>query len=251
MSDKPPGDIDDAELAAEADAARIGYSSELYALLTESGLQGNLKILDVACGTGAAAEPLAAAGAHITGIDPSQEMLKVARERIPKGTFIEGKAEALPFEDGAFDGAICAQGFHLVDREKSMEELVRVVKRGGVLAIWWKHLMADDPIKAVRSEVARSLSYDVPDAGLQGGFLEFYRAPLLDHALRVLPWRMSVPLERFTASERSRLRLQGSAGPKRSAYLASLERKLREKFGAEDPFVPLSYMQFLYIGKKS
>lgn len=251
MRDKPADEIDHADLAADSDAARIGYSPELYALLNELGLNGSGKILDLACGTGVASEPLAAAGAHITGIDPSEEMLKFARERNPKGKFVKGNAEALPFGDDTFDAAISAQAFHSVDREKAMAELVRVVRRGGAIAIWWKHLMADDPIKAVRSEVARRLSYDFPDAGLEGGFLEFYRAPLAGHALRVLPWRMSVPLERFMAAERSRLRLQPALGSKRSEYLEALDRKLRDKYGEDDPFVPLSYMQFLYIGKKS
>ena len=248
---KPSELIDYSSLAADYETASIGYAAELYATLFELGLKRSGKIVDVACGTGLASTPLAAEGARITGVDVSETMMQNARARNPGGEFVKGSAEALPFEDASFDGAVCAQAFHWLDRDAAMNELVRCVKPGGAIAIWWKHLMADDPVKGVRDEVSRSFNIDVPDAGLRGGFLEFYRAPLCEHNLRVIPWRMALPLDRFMAYERSRYNLRAALGGRIQEYLTAMTAKLHEKYGSDNPFLPLSYMHFLYIGRKS
>ncbi|GAC1391140.1 MAG: hypothetical protein NVSMB31_08420 [Vulcanimicrobiaceae bacterium] len=240
---------DYAKLAQEYDASRIGYSSDLYAAMSEYGFPARGKILDVACGTGLASEPLAAGGAHITGIDRSSEMLAFARKRLPDAKFVEGRAEKLPFEQDTFDGAICAQAFHWLDRQKTIDELLRVVKPRGVLAIWWKHLMADDPVNGAREEVAKSLKVTVPPSGLTGGFLEFYGAALSDHTLRVIPWRMATSLERYIGYERSRRNLHDAFGDKVEPYIEKLSEKLRARFGPGNPLISIGYLQFLYLGK--
>jgi ubiquinone/menaquinone biosynthesis C-methylase UbiE len=56
--------------------------------------------LDVACGTGFLTRHLAG---QVTGLDQSEGMLDIARERVPEGRFVQGDATTLPFEDGAFD----------------------------------------------------------------------------------------------------------------------------------------------------
>ncbi|GAC1655184.1 MAG: class I SAM-dependent methyltransferase [Vulcanimicrobiaceae bacterium] len=247
---RSPKGVDYSPLASDYQSAHIGYSPELYAMMESLGLNRRGSILDVACGTGIAAEPLAPQGAKISGIDICEPMLAYARSALPEGEIAQGKAEALPFPNAVFDGVICAQAFHWFDPQQAMDEMVRVLKPGGAIAIWWKHLMSDDAVKAVRDEVSRGLGVEVPDAGLSGGFIEFYRAPLLDHTLRVVPWRMAVPLDRFMAYERSRATLREVLGSKLNDYLSRLEEKLEEQYGANNPFLPLSYLHFLYTGKK-
>lgn len=56
--------------------------------------------LDVACGTGFLTRHL---GGEITGLDQSERMLAVARDRLPHARLIMGDALALPFADDAFD----------------------------------------------------------------------------------------------------------------------------------------------------
>jgi SAM-dependent methyltransferase len=47
-------------------------------------------VLDLGCGSGAAAEPLAAAGLRVLGIDPSPDMVELARARVPSQRFVVG-----------------------------------------------------------------------------------------------------------------------------------------------------------------
>ena len=56
--------------------------------------------LDVACGTGWLTQHLQG---EIVGLDASESMLEVARERVPEGEFVVGDALSLPFRDGSFE----------------------------------------------------------------------------------------------------------------------------------------------------
>ncbi len=107
--------------------------------LLEEG--GNL-FLDVATGTGDVAfeilnqKPTAA----VVGIDPAENMLKVAAQKsLKKGKrllLVKGEGEHLPFRDCTFDGITIAFGIRNVeDREKTLSEFYRVLKPGGTLVI--------------------------------------------------------------------------------------------------------------------
>jgi ubiquinone/menaquinone biosynthesis C-methylase UbiE len=56
--------------------------------------------LDVACGTGYLTRHLPG---EVVGLDQSERMLEIARERVPTATFLQGDAFGLPFADGAFE----------------------------------------------------------------------------------------------------------------------------------------------------
>lgn len=240
---------DYSKLAEGFEASQIGYSSDLYAVLAENGLKTTGAILDVACGTGLASEPLAKAGAKITGIDASDEMLEYARARMPGQTWQTGDAANLEFSDNAFDAAICAQAFHWFDRPAAMREMIRVVKPGGVVAVWWKHLMSDDPVKLLRDRTAKELGKEPPAAGLQGGFVEFYSSPLLDHALRVVPWRFATTVEKLIASERASGSVAAAYGADAPEYFERLASALHAQYGGAEA-VSVGYLQFVYTGKK-
>jgi ubiquinone/menaquinone biosynthesis C-methylase UbiE len=72
------------------------------------------RILDVGCGTGVLAGSLSALGAKVTSIDPNIEALSLARRAVPAGTFRAAGAEAMPFEDDPFDGAVFLNSLHHV-----------------------------------------------------------------------------------------------------------------------------------------
>src|SRR5215208_301180 len=61
------------------------------------------RALDAACGTGRHALRLAELGHDVTGFDVTPEMLRVAAERIPEGTFVAGDLRDIPARDRTFD----------------------------------------------------------------------------------------------------------------------------------------------------
>ena len=98
------------------------------------GIQGN--VLDVACGTGDMAVSLVERGCTVTGVDISEEMLAIARQKAPMVTFMIADAEHLPFPDASFDAVTCAFGVrNFVHLEQGLNEMLRVLKPGGQLVI--------------------------------------------------------------------------------------------------------------------
>lgn len=98
------------------------------------GLQG--KVLDVACGTGDMVVELVKQGCSVTGVDISEEMLALARQKVASAHFQLGNAEHLPFEDGRFDAVTCAFGVrNFLHLEQGLGEMLRVLKPRGRLVI--------------------------------------------------------------------------------------------------------------------
>jgi demethylmenaquinone methyltransferase/2-methoxy-6-polyprenyl-1,4-benzoquinol methylase len=95
-----------------------------------------LSTLDVACGTGDMVLALQEARCTVTGVDLSEEMLAIARQKAPAATYLIADAEQLPFEDGAFDAVTCAFGVrNFVHLEQGLSEMLRVLKPGGKMVI--------------------------------------------------------------------------------------------------------------------
>jgi SAM-dependent methyltransferase len=98
------------------------------------------RILDVATGTGWSARNVARAGARVTGVDISRELLAAARDLSqhlrPPIEFKLADAEQLPFDDAAFDGVISTFGVMFArDQARAAAELARVTRVGGRLAL--------------------------------------------------------------------------------------------------------------------
>lgn len=106
------------------------------ALVREGDLRGR-RVLDIGCGTGALAAALVEReSARVWGVDPSTEMLAVARAREVRGLGLKtGRAEELPFKDGWFERAVMCLVVHLVDRPRSFAEALRVLAPEGRLAL--------------------------------------------------------------------------------------------------------------------
>lgn len=94
------------------------------------GLRPGARFLDVGCGTGNYTLALAAKGASMTGLDPSASMLAAARAKpdAARVTWCEAPAEAMPFGDGAFTGAVAVLSLHhMADIAAAFSEVGRVL----------------------------------------------------------------------------------------------------------------------------
>ena len=106
-------------------------------------LPKNGAVLDLACGTGALSWAIwKRTSLSVTGLDLSPGMLKEALKHSPAQPskllpeFIEGTAEALPFEPASFEAVSIAFGIRNVDdRQAALQEMLRVLKPGGRLLV--------------------------------------------------------------------------------------------------------------------
>ncbi len=112
-------------------------------LLDRLGSTPGARLLDIGCGTGIVSLRAASrfgASTKVTGIDLSDGMLKTARRKAEKlglaghAEFIKGDAEKLSLPDESADCAVSLYAFrHFPNPEKAMQELLRVLKSGGLV----------------------------------------------------------------------------------------------------------------------
>lgn len=100
-----------------------------------------LRVLDLGCGPGAYTEGFRVAGAEVVGFDGSAEMLRLAREKYPLCTFIQGDlTQPLPFADGSFDLILCNQVLMDIDPiAPAVCEAARILKPGGRFCVGIVH----------------------------------------------------------------------------------------------------------------
>jgi ubiquinone/menaquinone biosynthesis C-methylase UbiE len=93
----------------------------------------NNTVLDVGCGTGQFASCFAQLGYETTGIDISEEMLNVARQKSQNNiAYIKRDARSLIFDDCTFDCVVSSKLFlHIKHWQEAANEVVRVLKPGG------------------------------------------------------------------------------------------------------------------------
>jgi demethylmenaquinone methyltransferase/2-methoxy-6-polyprenyl-1,4-benzoquinol methylase len=107
--------------ARAADLARVGPGD---------------RALDVATGTGDLAIELARRGAEVTGLDFSEPMLELARDKAPGIEWVRGNALELPYGDGEFDAVTVGFGArNFSDLGRGVAEMARVAKPGGRVVI--------------------------------------------------------------------------------------------------------------------
>ncbi len=107
-------------------------------------VQPGERALDLCCGTGDITLALAGKGAEATGLDFSEPMLQVAREKSDRLTsaanqpakieFIRGDAQEIPFRENTFDVLTIGYGLrNLADLDRGLRDMLRVAKPGGRL----------------------------------------------------------------------------------------------------------------------
>ena len=161
--------MDTAEAAEAYDAMEHGevdnaFVERVLALGAKSG-----HFLDV--GTGPAQIPILLAQRcpeiHITALDLSKEMLKIAKRHIAAAaltsriTLEQVDAKALPYPDNTFDGIISNSIVHHIhDSLRAMQEMSRVVKPGGLVLI--RDLVRPETPEAAQAFVDTYAAEDTP-----------------------------------------------------------------------------------------
>lgn len=273
----PPGLRSDFNsLANEYAQFRSAYSRPLFQSIFDYARQpAPADVLDLACGTGLGMLPYVERGDKVIGIDIAPAMIDVAQRSLPETAqvkFCVTRAEALPFAVASFDLVSCAQSFHWFDASAAFAESARVLRRGGTLAVFWKHAARDDPFtrtgEAIIAEwlgedaAARSRDHAATNEDFAGAFWHYVQpagaasspapgaAPLFANGeKRMFSFVLPRTIASFVGYQRSREKIRMVLGERREAFLKELERRLHAIAQADRPF-DQRQVEYLFLARK-
>jgi SAM-dependent methyltransferase len=138
-----------------AECNEPAWSSVFGAVLDLTSVHQGTRYLDIGCGAGGALVQARERGAEPTGIDASEELVAIARSRLPGAEIAIGDMEELPFSTGRFDVVTGINSFQFAaDPARALGEAARVCCQGGVVAmLTWGPRQACDLINKIMPAV--------------------------------------------------------------------------------------------------
>ncbi len=109
-------------------------------LQRECGVNKNWRVADVGAGTGISSKMFLDAGYRVTAVEPNGPMRAAAEHWLQGYEYfdaIDGRADATGLPDASVDLVTVAQAFHWFDEEATRREFARILRPGGLAAIWW------------------------------------------------------------------------------------------------------------------
>jgi SAM-dependent methyltransferase len=132
---------------------RPGYPPELLHRLAErAGLDSSSRVLDLGCGTGQIAVPLAARSGEVVAVDPEPEMLAEIAD-LPNLRKVEARAEDVDESWGRFTLATIGRAFHWMDGPVVLERLARVTPQLALVGDILEESEAETSLLAVAREM--------------------------------------------------------------------------------------------------
>ena len=167
-------------MAKEAPADAFGNSAREYELgrprwpeelidqvAGELELGSDATVLDLGAGTGKLTRDLVPRFGRVIAVEPDDAMRAVLEEGVPEAESLAGSAEAIPLPDASVDAVFTAEAFHWYASDKSVGEIVRVLRpRGGLVILW--NLDFGDPDPPMGEEVDRVIDVAFAKGGAPG-----------------------------------------------------------------------------------
>ena len=150
-----------AEVAGAYERGRPGYPEDAVRWLVGDEPRD---VVDLGAGTGKLTRALVALGHRVTAIEPLPEMLEQLPAAAPGAFAILGSAEIIPLPDAHTDVVTCAQAFHWFDHAVALQEIARVLRLSGRLAVVWNTRDDSEPWVARLSAIIGSESVGIDEA---------------------------------------------------------------------------------------
>ena len=143
--------------AREYELGRPEWPEELLErVVSELGLGPDAGVLDLGAGTGKLTRSLVPRFARVVAVEPDDDMRAVLEEVVAAAEALAGRGEAIPLGDGEVDAVFSAEAFHWFATDESVAEIVRVLRPGGALVLFWniglEHPQLGDEVDAVIDE---------------------------------------------------------------------------------------------------
>lgn len=126
------------DAAQEYERGRPGYPPAATDLLIrELRLGRRSVVVDLAAGTGKLTRDLTRRFDEVIAIEPLAAMKQQLARAAPAARALQGTAEDMPLADASADAIFVAQAFHWFDGRRALDEIARVLRPGGGLALLW------------------------------------------------------------------------------------------------------------------
>lgn len=222
--------------ASDYEQGRPSYPQDAVSFLSDRlGLGRTRLVLDLGAGTGKLTRLLVPTGAVVLAVEPVAAMRRELAAAAPAALVCAAQAEALPVRSARVDAVVCAQAFHWFATTEVVQELARVLRPAGGLALVWN--VRDNSVPWVRSftDLLRPYEGDRPDHN-RGDWRAAFLPDGPFHALETTTFRHDQPMtpELLVARAASMSFIGTMDPPRRKAVLAEV-RELGESVGTSFP----------------
>ncbi|MDR0769599.1 MAG: class I SAM-dependent methyltransferase [Burkholderiales bacterium] len=129
---------------------RPGYPAELIPFLHETcAIPAQAEVADIGAGTGISSKLLLDAGHPVLAVEPNDAMRQAADQWLsayPGYSSIAASAEQTTLPDASVDLVVAAQAFHWFDRDLARREFSRILRPGGLAALFWNSRLLDGSV---------------------------------------------------------------------------------------------------------
>ncbi len=143
---------------ANYDRQRPGYAEELFRkIIHYSGLNGSMRALEIGVGTGLATGPILETGCSVTAVEAGENLAAYVGAKFAGRTnFHVVHTDFEMFEpEERFDLIYSATAFHWIPEELGYAKVLRLLKPGGVVALFWNRPFAANPDDALHGEIQK------------------------------------------------------------------------------------------------
>lgn len=220
---------------------RADYSKDaIENLLKEIGYDKFELVADIGAGTGKLTKELLASGLSVLAVEPNDEMrhFGINNTDCDLVKWLEGTGENTTLEDSSVDAAFFGSSFNVLDREKALKEVERILKPGGWFICMWNHRDLDDEIQ---SSVENIIKANIDDYNY-GARREDQTKIIKDSGLfnevkhAAGTFKQEVVVTDYIEAWRSHATLERQAGDKFQVIIEAIEEKLKSFQSIDVPY---------------